>query len=76
MTASLRGLVLLLVLSCSACAGLSSHQRNRAASIALAARSQVIDCSAARACAQTSPLHALGDRAYRESSAQAPRHTP
>ena len=74
MTASLRGLVLLLVLSCSACAGLSSHQRNRAASIALAARSQVIDCSAARACAQTSPLHALGDRAYRESSAQAPRH--
>ncbi len=74
MTATLRGLVLLLVLSCSACAGLSSHQRNRAASIALAARSQVIDCSAARACAQTSPLHALGDRAYRESSAQAPRH--
>ena len=74
MTATLRGLVLLLVLSCSACAGLSSHQRNRAASIALAARSQVIDCGAARACAQTSPLHALGDRAYRASGAQAPRH--
>ncbi|MEO6518419.1 MAG: phospholipase D family protein [Pseudoxanthomonas sp.] len=74
MTPALRGLVLLLILSSSACASLSSTQRNRAEAIALAARSQVVDCSAARACAQTSPLHALGERAYRESSAQAPRH--
>ena len=52
----------------------SNTQRNRAAAIAVAARSQVVDCNAARACAQASPLHALAERAERESTAQAPRH--
>ena len=63
MTLLMRGLVLWLALSCAACASLSDTQRNRAASIALAARSHVIDCSAPKACAQPSPLHALGGRA-------------
>ena len=74
MSPLLRTLVLSLALSCGACASLSDTQRNRAASIAHAARSQVIDCSAADACAQASPLRALGDRAQSESTAQAPRH--
>ncbi|MGH8061626.1 MAG: phospholipase D family protein [Pseudoxanthomonas sp.] len=70
----MRGLVLSLALLCGACAGLSNTQRTRAASIAQAARSQVIDCSAADACAQASPLRELGDRAQSESTAQSPRH--
>ncbi|MET0655500.1 MAG: phospholipase D-like domain-containing protein, partial [Pseudoxanthomonas sp.] len=69
-----RGAVVWLALSCAACAGLSETQRNRAASIAIAARSQIIDCSAPNACAQPSPLRDLSSRAYAESSAQAPRH--
>ena len=69
-----RGLVVLLALLCSACAGLSNAQRDRAASIAGAARSDVIDCSAARACALPSPLHDLGARAMADSTPQAPRH--
>jgi len=69
-----RGLVVWLALSCAACVSLSETQRNRAASIAVAARSRVVDCSAANACAQTSPLHALSDRAYAESTPQTPRH--
>ncbi len=74
MNSLLRGLVLSLALLCSACVSLSDTQRNRAASIAHAARSQVIDCNAADACAQASPLRELGDRAQAESTAQAPRH--
>lgn len=69
-----RGVVVWLVLSCGACVSLSETQRNRAASIAVAARSRIIDCSAANACAQPSPLRQLSDRAYAESSPQAPRH--
>ena len=69
-----RGLVVWLALSCAACAGLSNAQRSRAASIALAARSHVIDCSSANACAQPSPLRELGSRAYSESTPQVPRH--
>ncbi len=69
-----RGLALSLALSCSACASLSDTQRTRAASIAQAARSQVISCDAPNACAQASPLHELGSRAYAQSTAQAPRH--
>ena len=69
-----RLLVLSLALLCGACVSLSDTQRNRAASIAHAARSQVIDCNAADACAQASALRALGDRAQAESTAQAPRH--
>ena len=70
----LRVLVLASALLCSACAGLSQNQRNQSASIAEAARSQVIDCSAADACAVASPLHDLGGRATAESTPQAPRH--
>jgi phosphatidylserine/phosphatidylglycerophosphate/cardiolipin synthase-like enzyme len=69
-----RGLVVWLALSCAACVSLSETQRNRAASIAVAARSRIVDCSAANACAQSSPLHALSDRAYTESTPQTPRH--
>ncbi len=74
MSALLRAVALSLALLCSACVGLSETQRNRAASIAHAARSQVIDCRAADACAQSSPLRELGDRAQAESTAQAPHH--
>jgi phosphatidylserine/phosphatidylglycerophosphate/cardiolipin synthase-like enzyme len=70
----LRGLVVWLTLSCAACASLSETQRNRAASIAVAARSHVVDCSAPNACAQPSPLRELSDRAVAESTTQAPRH--
>ena len=70
----LRGLLLASVLLCSACAGLSNNQRSQSASIAQAARSQVVDCSAADACAVASPLHGLGERAYAESAPDAPRH--
>ena len=74
MNSILRGLVLAAALLCSACAGLSNNQRNQSASIAQAARSQVIDCSADDACALASPLHELGARAQAESTPQAPRH--
>lgn len=74
MNVLLRGLVVWLALSCSACVSLSETQRNRAASIAVAARSHVVDCSAADACAQSSALRELSDRAYTESTPQAPRH--
>ena len=70
----LRGFMLSLALLCGGCASLSDTQRDRAASIAQAARSTIIDCSAADACAQSSPLRDLGSRAHAESSAQAPRH--
>jgi phosphatidylserine/phosphatidylglycerophosphate/cardiolipin synthase-like enzyme len=70
----LSGLVLSLALSCAACAGLSETQRNRAASIAIAARSHIVDCSAADACAQASPLRELSDRANAESTPRGPRH--
>ncbi len=66
--------VLWLVLACSACAGLTDAQRDRAASIAASARSTVIDCRAADACAQPSPLHELGPRAFEQSTREAPRH--
>lgn len=70
----LRGLVVWLALSCAACVSLSETQRNRAASIAIAARSHIVDCSAADACAQSSALRELSDRAVTESTPQAPRH--
>ncbi|MFT4256239.1 MAG: phospholipase D family protein [Pseudoxanthomonas sp.] len=56
------------------CASLSDAQRERAADIAAQARSQVIDCDAADACAQPSPLRELDARAAAESTAQTPRH--
>ncbi len=69
-----RSLVLSLALLGSGCASLSDGQRTRAASIAQAARSQVIDCSGPDACAQASPLHELGRRAFAQSTPQAPHH--
>lgn len=69
-----RSLVLSLALLGSACASLSDVQRDRAASIAHAARSQVIDCSGPNACAQPSPLHDLGSSADARSTPQAPHH--
>ncbi|WP_411833563.1 phospholipase D family protein [Pseudoxanthomonas mexicana] len=66
--------VLWLALLCSACAGLSQAQKQRAAGIAAAARSDVVDCAGPDNCAIASPLHALGDAALAESTAQAPRH--
>ena len=69
-----RALVLSLALLCSACAGLSNAQRDRAASIAEAGRSEIIDCTQADACALQSPLHELGKRAQAESAPGAPRH--
>lgn len=71
---AVRCAALLLALSSSACASLSDAQRERAAQIASQARSQVIDCQAADACAQPSPLHDLGERALAASTPAAPRH--
>lgn len=61
-------------LALSACATLSPAQRDRAAAIAVAARSQQVDCVAIDACAQPSPLRDLAARAFAESSPQQPRH--
>jgi len=69
-----RSAAILLSLACTACAGLSEAQRDRAAGIAMAARSDVVDCREADACALPSPLHDLGPRALSASTPQAPRH--
>ena len=65
---------LLLSLLGSGCASLSQAQHARAVQIAQDARSQVIDCQAANACAEPSPLRDLADRARADSTAQVPRH--
>ncbi len=57
--------VLLLVLG--GCASLSRRDLNRAQALAAAAQSTSIDCAAADACAQASPLRALGDAAISQS---------
>jgi len=62
------------MLALSACTTLSSAQRDRAAAIAVAARSQQVDCAAANACALASPLRDLAARAFAESTPQQPRH--
>lgn len=69
-----RCVVLWLALLCSACASLSDRQRDRAAGIAAAARSQVVECTQADACALRSPLYDLGDQARADSTPEAPRH--
>jgi len=71
---AVRLLAVAAMLLASGCASLSGAQRDQAAGIALAARSAVVDCSAADACARPSGLHALGARAMAQSTAQAPRH--
>ncbi len=66
---------LLLVLSCGACASLSTAQRDHAAQIAAAARSTLVDCARpVAACAQESSLRDLGSRAFAQSTADSPRH--
>ena len=55
-----------------ACAHVSKHERLQAADYAEAARSSEIACAD---CAVASPLLALGDAAYAQSTPEAPRHT-
>jgi len=51
------------------CAGLRSKDLDHAEALAALARPTTVDCDRADACAETSPLYALGDRALAESSA-------
>ncbi|HTA64677.1 MAG TPA: phospholipase D-like domain-containing protein [Xanthomonadaceae bacterium] len=54
------------------CAGLRPHDLDHAETLAAVARPTALDCDRADACAQTSPLYALGDRAMSESTADKP----
>ncbi|WP_235873031.1 phospholipase D family protein [Pseudoxanthomonas winnipegensis] len=65
---------LLLSLLGSGCASLSQADHARAVQIAQAARSQVIDCQAANACAEPSALRDLADKARADSTPKVPRH--
>lgn len=56
------------------CATLSDAQKQRAAELTEAARPTALDCERADACAEASPLHALGERAFEASRPDAPRH--
>lgn len=69
-----RGAVLCLALLGTACASLSDRQRDRAAGIAAAARSTVVECTQTDACAVASPLYDLASQARAESTAESPRH--
>ena len=64
----------LLALSLSACVGLSATQRTKAERVVEGGRSDTSTCSAADACAQRSPLHALAGDAFAESAGGPPRH--
>ncbi len=74
MTPLLRLVLLATLLLGSGCASLSNAQRDRAASIAHQARSQVVDCDQPDRCALDSPLRALGGQAFSASTPAAPRH--
>src|SRR5690606_35811177 len=74
MIAAVRALLALLVLASSGCASLSTLERDQAAAVAAQARSVVVACDAADACARPSPLRALGERAMAESRPGQPRH--
>jgi len=69
-----RWLLASLVLCCAACSTLSQVQRERAAGVALEARSAVDTCPAPGTCAEASPLRELGDVAREASDPDAPRH--
>jgi phosphatidylserine/phosphatidylglycerophosphate/cardiolipin synthase-like enzyme len=69
-----RCVVLCAALLGTACASLSDRQHDRAAGIALAARSTVVECTQADACALPSPLYDLAAQARAESTAVSPRH--
>ncbi|HVI59610.1 MAG TPA: phospholipase D family protein [Luteimonas sp.] len=75
MNARVRALALLWLLALSTgCTSLSPLQREQALRIAGQAQSTVDTCDAPDACADPSPLHALGTRAYAQSTPEAPRH--
>ncbi len=67
-----RTIALLLCALLCGCAGLRSRDLDHAETLAAVARPTALDCDRAEACAETSPLHALGDRALAESSAGHP----
>ncbi|MGY1411154.1 MULTISPECIES: phospholipase D family protein [unclassified Luteimonas] len=71
---AMRALFALLVLVGSGCGSLSALQRDQAAAIAAQARSTLVSCDAADACARPSPLRELGERAMADSTPQQPRH--
>ncbi|MBN8264261.1 MAG: phospholipase D family protein [Xanthomonadales bacterium] len=71
----LRAALAVAVLSlASGCASLGPAQRAAGAQVAIDARATAIDCNAADACAQASPLRELDARAFAESTPSAPRH--
>jgi phosphatidylserine/phosphatidylglycerophosphate/cardiolipin synthase-like enzyme len=75
MNRRVRMLAIVLLAACTAaCASLSPAQRERARGIVVAARSGVVDCTRADACARPSALHQLGARAFAESTPSTPRH--
>ena len=65
---------LAVLLLASGCASLGPAQRAAGARVAIDARATAIDCHAADACAQASPLRELDARAFAESTPSAPRH--
>lgn len=64
----------LLALLLTGCASLPEVQRDAAARIAVAARSSVVDCTRADACALASPLLEMARAEQAASTPQAPRH--
>ncbi len=69
-----RVLLALAALLLGGCASLSGAQREDGARIAHAARSTLVDCTSADACALDTPLRELAGRAFAESTASVPRH--
>ncbi len=69
-----RALLVCLLLATGACSSLSPLQREQALAIAAQAQSTLDTCDRADACADPSPLRALGTRAYAQSSPEAPHH--
>ena len=72
MTIHARAAALLLCALLCGCAGLRSKDLDHAEALAAVARPTALDCDRADACAEPSPLHALGDRALAESTAARP----
>ena len=64
----IRVLVLALVLSATACSTLSPRARERAAAIAVEARSSEVACTRADRCAEPSPLRGLAGTAFAASA--------
>ncbi len=70
----LKIVLLALLLLVSGCASLSNAERERAAGIAVQARSTVVECSQPDRCALDSPLRGLGGKAFAASTEAAPQH--